>query len=250
MTPPESPKDFWLTGLRREGAAFRDAVSPGVLDRPVPSCPGWTVERLVAHLGGLYEWHRGHLLRGETSTPRHPRPEPPSGPVIVDWWQHAFDQMVVALDKVDPELPAWNWTTQPTKALFWHRRMAQETAVHRWDAQVSVSLPEPIDAPLAVDGIEEVLDSFLPAGRGSGPRDLHGVVRIRPTDVDRGWVVRLRGAELAVLDTDTVLDSEPDAHAAASGTASDLLLALWGRVPLSVLTIEGNPDLVAGLRTG
>jgi hypothetical protein len=115
---------------------------------------------------------------------------------------------------------------------------------------VSVGTPEPIDTELAIDGVEEVLDSFLPAGRRKGPDDKRGVVRLQTTDAEAKWVVRVRGAGLSLLDTDTVFDDPPHAQAAAFGTASDLLLALWGRVPLSVLTIQGDPELVSALRTG
>ncbi|HEV2087199.1 MAG TPA: maleylpyruvate isomerase family mycothiol-dependent enzyme [Cryptosporangiaceae bacterium] len=250
MTTSLLTKPFYLDALRREGGAFRAALTPDTLDRPVPPCPKWTMEDLAAHLGVIYHWQRTHLVRGVTSKPEHERPEPPDGVAVIDWWQDAFDQMVTALERVEPDMPAWNWTVHPQTAIFWHRRMAHETAVHRWDAQASVSLPEPVETQLAKDGVHEVLDAWLPAGRRKGPSDRHGVVRLQATDDKETWVVRVRGEVISVVDTDTVFDDPPAAEAAASGTASDLLLALWGRVPLSVLTIDGDPELVSSLRTG
>jgi uncharacterized protein (TIGR03083 family) len=157
---------------------------------------------------------------------------------------------VESLASVNEDLPAWNWSVQPHRAIFWHRRMAHETAVHRWDAQVSVGLPEPVNTALAVDGIDEVLDSFLPAGRRKGPTDLKGVVRLEARDAENHWAVRIRGEGISLLDIDSWFDAEPHAQAAAMGSASDLLLALWGRIPLNVLTIQGDPQLVSALRTG
>ena len=51
-------------------------------------------------------------------------------------------ELVATLDAVDPELPAWNFAPQAKKAAFWHRRMAHETAIHRWDAQMAGGLAE------------------------------------------------------------------------------------------------------------
>ena len=54
--------------------------------------------------------------------------------------------------------------------------------------------------------------------------------------------MRLRGDGIALLDTDTLLDDDdPHERAMASGTASDLLLALWGRVAFDVLETAGDP---------
>ena len=40
------------------------------------------------------------------------------------------------------ETPTWNWARNaPDTAAFWPRRMAQETAVHRWDAQSAAGHP-------------------------------------------------------------------------------------------------------------
>ena len=37
---------------------------------------------------------------------------------------------------------------------------------------------------------------------------------------------------------------------AASGPASDLLLALWGRIRFDTLLVSGDTSLLQGLRTG
>ncbi|MEK8109169.1 hypothetical protein NKG94_39465 [Micromonospora sp. M12] len=56
---------------------------------------------------------------------------------------------------------------------------------------------------------------------------------------------------VALLDTATIFDHD-DHHARAqvSGTASDLLLALWGRVSFETLDVAGDRNLLNGLRTG
>src|SRR5436305_715070 len=82
-----------------------------------------------------------------------------------------------ALETVDPRAPAWNWSLAPKAAGFWHRRMAQETAVHRWDAESAYGNALPVERLLAVDGIDEALRVFLPAGRAEEPVEgAHGSV--------------------------------------------------------------------------
>jgi uncharacterized protein (TIGR03083 family) len=252
MARMQGGKDFWISALRADGPAFRAAAAGTALDAPVPSCPGWTVLDLVHHLGAIYEWVRGHASRGVTDPPGWPRREErPRGPAALDWWSDEFAQVMEFLDVLDPELTAWNWAPQAKKAGFWHRRMAHETAVHRWDAQMAGGMAEPVEAKLAADGVSEVLDSWLPSGRRRGPTDRVGVVQLTAVDASQEWYVRLRAAGVALLDTNTLLDS--DSHGtrtAAAGTASDLQLSLWGRVPFDVLQVSGDASLLDCLRTG
>jgi hypothetical protein len=130
--------------------------------------------------------------------------------------------------------------------------MAVETAIHRWDAQVASGPAEPVDSKLATDGITEVIDSLLPAGKRRGPTEgVRGIAALHAVDIGQDWYVRLRGEGIALLDTDTLLDDDhPHERAQATGTASDLLLALYGRVPFDVLEVAGDPRLLQALRTG
>jgi hypothetical protein len=74
------------------------------------------------------------------------------------------------------------------------------------------------------------------------------MIALHATDTDQVWYVRLRGAGIALLDTDTLLDSdEHHERATASGSASDLALALWGRVPFDTLLVSGDATLLRGL---
>ncbi|WP_345625352.1 maleylpyruvate isomerase N-terminal domain-containing protein [Rugosimonospora acidiphila] len=255
MTRNLANKDFWLAALRTEGPAFREAVTDAPLDAPVPSCPGWTVAHLIGHLGEFYGFVLSHVGRGVTSRPEDTSPEefqPPSGADPLSWWDERYQQVISTLDALDPDMPAWNWAPQAKTVEFWHRRAAHETTVHRWDAQFATINAEPIEPKLAADGVDEVLDTWLPAGRRRGPSDLVGVVGLGATDLDREWLVRLRAdGGVALLDTDTLLDTdEHRERAVARGTASDLMLALYGRVGFDLLELAGDERLLEALRTG
>lgn len=252
MSRLHGTKDFWIGALRAEGPAFAAAVAEAPPETPVLSCPGWTINELALHLGDVYRWVHIVVTSGGTARPDRPEPgELPAGMNPFQFWQHGYDRLMVAFDGLDPEAPAWNWAPQPKKAGFWPRRMALETAVHRWDAQLAIASGEPIEAKLAADGVSEVLDTWLPAGRRAATGQWHGVVHLSAPDAGQDWYLRLRGEGVALLDTDTILDhDEHHARAEVTGTASDLLLALMGRVSFETLGVAGDRALLDGLRTG
>ncbi|MGC5019854.1 maleylpyruvate isomerase family mycothiol-dependent enzyme [Micromonospora sp. DT47] len=252
MSRLHGTKDFWIGALRADGPAFAAAAAEAPPETPVLSCPGWTIADLTLHLAGIYHWVHSFVGSGETTQPaRRDAADLPAGVTPLQLWQHGYDQLMALFDTLDPEAPAWNWAPQPKKAGFWPRRMAHETAVHRWDAQLAIAAGEPIEAKLAADGVSEVLDTWLPAGRRRTPGQWHGVVQLTATDAAQAWYLRLRGEGVALLDTATVFGHE-DHHARAqvTGTASDLLLALWGRVSFDTLGVSGDRSLLDGLRTG
>lgn len=253
MNRLNATKDFWLAALRADGPALQDAVAETGPDAAVPSCPGWTVADLTEHLTVLLRWVRETVPRGVIDKPAERiTPEPrPAWPDALDGLRRELTGTIETLDALDPDFPAWTWPAQAKKAGFWQRRMAHEISVHRWDAETAAGRATPIETKLAADGVNEVLDTWLPAGRRKGPTDLHGVVHLVATDASYEWFVRLRGAGLALLDTGTILDTH-DHHARAEtrGMASDLLLALMGRAKLDKLATTGDPRLISALRAG
>jgi uncharacterized protein (TIGR03083 family) len=251
MNRLHATKDFWLAALRADGPVLQDAVAETGPDAAVPSCPGRTVADLVEHLTVLLRWVRASVVRGVTAKPDDQvTPEPrPDWPDALDGLRRELTGTIETLDALDPEFPAWTWPAQAKKAGFWHRRMAHEISVHRWDAESAAGRPTQIETKLAADGVSEVLDTWLPAGRRRSPGDMHGVVHLAATDASYEWFVRLRGAGVALLDTGTILDSD-DHHprAGATGTTSDLLLVLMGRRTPDVLHVTGNPRLLTALQ--
>jgi uncharacterized protein (TIGR03083 family) len=251
MNRLHASKDFWLAALRADSPVLQDAVAETGPDAAVPTCAGWTVADLVEHLTVLLRWVRELAPRGVTDRPPErvtPAPRPP-WPEALDGLRRELTGTIETLDALDPEFPSWTWPAQAKKAGFWHRRMAHEISVHRYDAEAAAGRPTPIETKLAADGVNEVLDTWLPAGRRKGATDMHGVVHLVATDASYEWYVRLRGSGVALLDTGTILDSD-DHHprAEATGTASELLLTLMGRLEPGVLHVTGDPRLVLALQ--
>ena len=253
MNRLHATKDFWLAALRADGPALHDAVAETGPDAPVPPCPGWTVADLTEHLTSLLHWVRELAPRGVLDRPadrvvQQPRP---AWPEALDGLRRELTGTIETLEALDPDFPSWTWPAQARKAGFWQRRLAHEVSVHRWDAESAAGRPTAIETKLAADGVNEVLDTWLPAGRRKGPTDLHGVVHLVATDASYEWFVRLRGAGISLLDTGTILDTDDHhARAEASGSASDLLLALMGRIDPDNLAVTGDRRLIQALRAG
>ena len=243
--------------MRTDGAAFLTAISePGQLATPVPSCPDWTVGELARHLGAVYRRTRLNAGSAAADEPWGPVVIPDEAPAagderVVAWFADELAQIDAFLDALDPDA-----TRLELGAAAQDRRRsgtagsAHETAVHRWDAQFATRLPEPLESKLAADTVDEALDTFLPAGRRRAHPDVVGLVHLVASDVGHEWYVRMRGDGIvALLDTDTLLDDDAHpARAVATGTASDLALAIWGRVTFDVLETAGDETLLEALR--
>jgi len=234
--------------IGHEAARLVAVARQGPLDAPVPGCPGWDVSRLAGHVGRVHRWATASIVgRGEPDGTTLERP--PKDDSVVDWAEGAIAPLLEAL-KTAPNPGVWNFVgADDADGSFWARRMAVETAIHRWDAQLATRLPEPIEGKLAADTVTEALDTFLAAGRRRTPGEATGLIHLTASDVGQEWYIRLRGLGVALLDTDTLLDDDAHpARAAASGSASDLALALWGRVAFDVVDTAGDPALLDALR--
>jgi uncharacterized protein (TIGR03083 family) len=208
----------YLSLLRSDAAALLDAAERG-LDAAVPSCPGWTVERLVGHVGRTYRWTAGWITTGSGPTDLE---RPPAGPAVRDWTARGLDSVVAALESDERSGMVPTWAGEQPVA-FWPRRMALETALHRWDAESAHGVAGPVDAALAVDGIDEILDVLVPA---RAPDVLTGngeTLHLHATDVEGEWLVTLTSGRPIVERTHAKGD------VAVRGPASDLLLLLWNR---------------------
>lgn len=250
MNRLHATKDFWLAALRADGPALQDAVTEAGPEAAVPGCPDWTVADLVEHLTSVFRHVRETVPRGVVTKPDDrtvPSPRP-AWPDALEALRREMTGMIETLEAMDPEFPAWTWPAQAKKAGFWHRRMAHEVSVHRWDAESAAGRPTAIETKLAADGVNEILDTWLPAGRRQERSELQGVVHLTAADAAYEWFVRLRGVGVALLDIGTILDTD-DHHprAQATGTASDLQLVLMGRRPLDVLNVSGDARLIRAL---
>jgi uncharacterized protein (TIGR03083 family) len=229
--------DAYLNNLRADGDALADAAETA-MDRPVPSCPGWVGRDVVAHTGKVHRLIGDRVRRGSTSQDDVEQPVIPEGDAVLGWYREGLDELLATLAEADPGKPVWNWSSiWPDTAAFWPRRMAHETSVHRVDAQLAADASRPIDTALAADGVDEFLMVHFAedAGELTGAGE---AVRLRTADAPGEWTVTAGegGATIAA-------GAAGDAAATIAGGASDLVLALWRRVPLDALAVSGDRAL-------
>jgi uncharacterized protein (TIGR03083 family) len=235
VTPEE------LVGLLRADGEALARAAEGALDRDVPSCPGWTVTDLVAHTGQVHRDKAKIVRRGGTERFARDEDPVPSAAALLDWYREGLADLADLLGSADPEQPAWSWAGDHRVA-FWQRRMAHETAVHRWDAQLAIGSPWPIaPAEFAADGVAEVLDTHVPSQLEDGPYDgPAGSVHVHATDAAGEWLVRLAPPTL------TVSGEHTGADVALRGNASDLDLVLWKRLPPDTVELFGQTTVLTG----
>jgi uncharacterized protein (TIGR03083 family) len=225
----------YLEALRSDGAALARAAR-GDLGAPVGSCPGWDVAELVWHTAEVHSFWRQIAERSLQDFHDVERVARPGDEELVDSFERGVERLAEVLERADPAGRVWTWAPQKDVA-FIQRRMAQETAVHRWDAQAAVGAAEPIDAALAVDGVDEFFDFMLP----DDPARLGGEsesVHLHATDAPGEWLATIGDGGLVVE------RSHAKGDAAARAPASDLVLLLWRRRGPDDVEVIGDREVL------
>lgn len=250
-------KAAYLEAFHRESTAMADAGLGADLEARVPSCPDWNLADLLGHVTGVYlHWNRrvragagGDVNLTEADVADYPglwawfesdlTADLPRGEVV-GWLRRAAGTLEETLAAADPDQPVDTWFPPDQTAGFVQRRMAQESAVHRWDAQSASGMSDPIEAALARDGIDEMLEVHLPMRPqwveprpGSGER-----YHLHQTDGEGEWLVEFAPEGVRVS------REHARGDIAIRGSASDLLLWLWGRIPAGRLEVMGDRDLL------
>lgn len=229
-----------LATFRAQGAALAEVARRDLVP-VVPSCPGWTVADLVEHTGNVHRWVTAQVA-GEPDAPRMRRDWVQVQPDDGDWpaWLEAgVERLADLLAAEDLERTMDTWAGEQPIA-FWCRRMAQETSVHRWDGEAALGPPEPIDEAVAVDGIDELFEVFLPRRlhRAGLPLEGSHTLALLPDGAGTGWHVTIEPIGVSVT------EGLGEADAEVRGTASSILLWLWNRRPAEPLEVEGDRGLV------
>ncbi len=154
---------------------------------------------------------------------------------LPDWLEAGAADLVATLADADPDDACWTWTDD-RHVRFWSRRMACETAVHRWDGQAVTGAPDPFDGELAVEGIDEQLAN-LPF---TAPDELTGAgetLHLHCTDRDRDgeWLLRCTPGGLEAV------PEHAKGDVALRGPASAIYLVLLGRTRPDTLDVLGDP---------
>ena len=228
-----------LAALERDGNAFGDACAAASLDAPVASCPGWTVADLVWHLATAHDFWRTVVADRLADWKAYTGPERPADDDLIALYRNGLTAVHEVLTATESTIEIWTWSADKT-AGFVIRRLAHETAVHRWDAEHAAGRSNDLEAELASDGIDEFLTHFLGDARAEA-EPVGGSVHIHCQDVAGEWTLRPVDTDAAGTGFD-VTREHAKGDCAIRGSASDVVLALWRRIPLTAGTLNFAGD--------
>lgn len=233
-------RELAVRTVRADAAALAEAArrEPSAA---VPSCPGWTMPDLVNHIGRLHRWVGGivHERSQEAVDVRRIHDGPEEMQARIAWFEEGAEVLAESLAGIGEEEPVWNWRHGVQPVRFWMRRAPLETVVHRWDAQNAVGAETPVDAELAVQGIDEFADLWLPLWRPSALEvSTSESMHLHCTDTEGEWMIRF------TADGAVTTREHAKGDVAVRGTASDLYLLLWNRVSAERFEIFGDASLL------
>jgi uncharacterized protein (TIGR03083 family) len=241
----------FLDCLATDFARLRDVVPPA-LEAAVPTCPGWTVADLTRHVGTVYLHKSAAMRDGVEPEEGWPPPElADEEPIAL--LDRAYAELRDEFAGRRPEDPAGSWYPPDQTVGFWGRRMAQETVIHRIDAELGARQPvAPVPDDLAIDGIDELLKVFVAFSVSDWGQFFTDILDSSP---GRSYTIRTDGAAWRVRTGPgrfTVEDgADETADVTISGPPTDVLRWVWNRTGddnSTAVTVEGAPEAVDELR--
>ncbi|MGC4895413.1 maleylpyruvate isomerase N-terminal domain-containing protein [Micromonospora sp. DT31] len=234
--------------IDERSAALRAAVAAAPsLGMQVPTHPGRTLFDLVQHVGMGRRKSAAIVVAGPADAPPDKSAwddgagAPRDREALLAWWTESVAHLTGVLREAGPDRGCWTWwddSPSPQTSGAWARRQVPEIAVHTYDAQLTLGAPQPLPVEVALDGFDDC-QFTLCATTVAWPHQ-PAVVDYHATE-GYSWRLRLsrEGAQVARLTPAGGGDPET-VDASAWGTASDLVLFFYGRIPLDALEFEGD----------
>jgi uncharacterized protein (TIGR03083 family) len=240
--------------IDERSAAFRAAIEAAPsLDVPVltsdpNASPGRTLFDLVHHVGTGRRKTAAIVAIGPADGP----PEksawedgagaPRERDALLTWWTESVEHLTSTLREAGPDRGCWTWwddSPSPQTSGAWARRQVPEIAVYSYDAQLTVGAPQPIPDEVALDGFDDC-QFTLCATTVAWPHD-PAVVDYHATE-GRSWRLWLDrdGARVTRLGAPAASEDPLTADVSARGTASELVLFFYGRIPMDSLELDGD----------
>lgn len=228
--------DDYGDAIGKAATVLRANAAAAPLTAPVPTCPGWTLLDLVTHVGMVHRWAADRLRGRRAVDPTGYEAEGRGADDLLGWFDTGATDLLQALVDAPEDLDGRVFLADaPPARVFWARRQAHETSIHAVDA-LSARLGRPavaaetwIPAPLALDGIDELLRGFVPrGGRLAVHVEAPTALLVHPDGSDVAWHVSLTPDSPAVTRRGDV-QSLPDADRVLTGRPVELYLSLWNR---------------------
>jgi uncharacterized protein (TIGR03083 family) len=249
----------YLAHLATESARFGNVLAATAPDAQVPTCPDWTADDLLWHLGEV-QWFWGTIVRErvDVAGAQELKPaRPDDRPGLVDFYQNASRDLGQILATTPPGTKVWTWADDKSVG-FVRRRQAHEALIHRIDAELTAGSRSEMDPALSADGVDEALrlmyNGNLPDWGKFAP-DEGATLRIAAADTGDSWFVTL--GQFTGTDPDDqksydersllvpVADPGTGTAATFTGSAADLDCWLWHRPPAGTIDRSGADEILA-----
>ncbi|MGH4012934.1 MAG: maleylpyruvate isomerase family mycothiol-dependent enzyme [Pseudonocardiaceae bacterium] len=233
---------------------LRSRIAGADLTVSVPSCPDWNLGQLLRHLGGGHRWVETIVRTRATQPLPDEQVRDVSGyadedPAVLDaWLAEGAAQLTDTLRAAGPDAEVW--TPVPdgeTTPVFWARRFAHETVIHRADATLALGVEFTVDEEVALDALDEWMElGSLPHIFEVHPekRELLGpgrALHVHATDTApeaaAEWLIDLTG------DAIVWRRAHEKAAVAVRGPLTGLLLVVYRRRPARSEGIEVLGDV-------
>jgi uncharacterized protein (TIGR03083 family) len=217
-----------------QNRVFGELIRSGEPSTPIPTCPGWSLNDVLRHVGRGDRW-AAQIIADRVDGYLDPRTvengKPPAEPdEAINWLHGGAQRLIDAIDDIGVETPVWTFLG-PRPAYWWARRRLHEATVHRADVALALGLDYSLAPELAADGIGEWLERVASVAGGddaSIPLQDGHTVALCATDPGVGvagqWTIRADAGRISWS------HGVQDGTVALRGSAVTLLLALVRRV--------------------
>jgi uncharacterized protein (TIGR03083 family) len=249
---PTLPAELYYAEIEASTAMLAVVVDSSDHALPIPTCPDWTLRQLATHLGRAQRWAteivktRSDQFIDFRAVPdgRLPDDEAERG----RWLTAGATRLVAALREAGDQ-QVWAFRTM-NPASFWARRMSHEVMVHLADADMATGAHVAMPAELAADAIDEWLTVMSNLTAGEPDRRLAALplgrsLHVHATDPELAgngeWLITHTND-----DTVHVTREHGTADVALTGPATDVLLVMLGRLPVSsdAVRVYGDAGLL------
>jgi uncharacterized protein (TIGR03083 family) len=245
MTSPVLPLTSYIDAIQIDGNLLASAAEPASLDATIPSCPGWTVRDLLKHITYVHGWAGGYVAGALTERIKRLSEAEIMQAVSDDStaiarFRDGYHALARTLGAAPPDLKCWTFLEAPSPLIFWARRQAHETAIHRVDVELARGSASPFPPAFAADGIDELLMGFARRGKRGLVAAAARTLAIHAADVGKSWSVRF-GPDGGEVERDG-----NDGDCIVSGQAVALYLLLWNRGDATGVEVTGDRSLLEG----
>ena len=234
-----------IAAITQHSAGFA-AAARGNLDARVEHCPEWSVADLVWHLTEVH-WFWGTIVEERLAAPADEsrRPARAADDGLVEAFVTGAARLVEVLREAEQTDFCWTWAGWQQDVAFVTRHQVQEAAVHHWDAVHAAGDALVVDPAVSADSVDEFL--HFSVASEDDPDDppetvLDGAFTLRATDTGDTWAVS-DGSKPGTAH----IEHGGSAGPVVEGTASDLLLWLYGRIDLDTSSVP--EDLLGRFRS-